>query len=86
MKSLVFAAVMLLVGFIGLLVFGFASNTPGLLVVDFLCGLPLFALTLGAALGRATTELTIMRKSVSSQQQPKVRTGGTRTHIPDALG
>lgn len=77
-RNLVILAVLFLVALIGLFVVGFSSNTPALLIMSIMCAMPLFCLFLGAAIGRATNELTIMRKTAPTTSTTRVQRTNSR--------
>ncbi len=62
MKKLFIIAGALFALILLLFVVGFTSNAPGLLILSVMCIMPVTCLFLGAALGRATQELTISRR------------------------
>ena len=67
-RNLVIATGLFLAAFVGLLIMGLAGNTPFLLMGSLLCAGPLFMLCLGAALGRASNEFSISRKTPARAQ------------------
>jgi hypothetical protein len=77
-RTLTIGAVLLLVVIVGSIIGGLAANAPALLMLGFLCALPLFMLTLGAALGRASNEFVITRKAARSAIQPIGRETNSR--------
>lgn len=62
-RTLFIAAALLAALVVGLFIVGLVGNTPAALIVSILCAMPLFAAFLGAALGRASNEFTIARKT-----------------------
>jgi hypothetical protein len=84
-RSLFVFAGLLLILIVGSVAIGFASNAPGLLIMGFLCASPLFMLILGAALGRASNEFVIQRKSgreVVTNRESNPRIQRIRTQEP----
>lgn len=62
-RTLFVMAGLLLAGLIALFVVGLTAAVPGLLIVSFLCAIPLFMFTIGAAIGRASTEFVIAKQA-----------------------
>lgn len=52
-----------LVALVGLLIVGLTNTQPGLLIVSLFCTGPVMTLSLGAALGRASNEFTLVRRA-----------------------
>lgn len=80
-RSLMVLAVLFFVALIVSLVVGFASSAPAMLIVGLMCAFPMFMLALGAAVGRASNELTIVRKERVAQQTV-MRTERQQRRIP----
>lgn len=80
-RTLMFIAGLLFFALVASLIAGFASSAPGLLLVGLLCAMPMFMLALGAAVGRASNELTIVRKERGSQSIVS-RSSNVRRNIP----
>lgn len=86
-KSLFVGAGLLFVAMIALLIIGFTSNTPGLLITSILCAMPLFCLMLGAAVGKASNELVIVSKErLQSSSQRISRVSSSSARAPESLG
>ncbi len=60
-KTLFVLAGALLLALIALFVGGLSGSAPALMMLSLLCAGPLFFLCLGAALGRASNEFTLVR-------------------------
>lgn len=83
-RSLMVVAVLLFVLVVLSLVVGFASGAPAMLILGLMCAFPMFMLALGAAVGRASNELTIVRKErvmPSRTQRPGQSRSGSISEI-----
>lgn len=80
-RTLFILAGVMFLGFIGLLVVAMSSSAPAPLMLSFFCAAPLFLLTIGAALGRASNEFVIERKGQASNAAAArtQRTSGNRS-------
>lgn len=78
-------ASVLFVTMIALLVVGFTSNAPALLILSVLCVGPVFFLMLGAAIGKASNELVVMRREKVGQSRQTITRVNTR-NVPESLG
>lgn len=74
-------AALLFFGLVASLFAGFTSAAPGLLIVSMVCALPMFMLALGAALGRASNELAIVRKERTQQSSVMRRQSAGRGNV-----
>lgn len=63
-KTLFLVAGLLLVVMVAAFVGGLSTGAAGLIMLALLCAGPLFTLTLGLAIGRATFEFTVIRANV----------------------
>lgn len=54
-------------------IMGIAGNAPALLMLSLVCVTPIFFLAMGAALGRASNEFTIARKTQVNKGLPANR-------------
>lgn len=75
---------LLLIVLVGLFIVGVASNAPIALITAILCALPLCAAALGAALGRASNEFAVVKKS--TQTAARATTTSRRSAQPEHLG
>lgn len=86
-RTLMVVAGLLFFALVASLAVGFINAAPGMLVLGLLCAMPLFMLALGAAVGRASNELTIVRKERTNQQiiQRTSSSGARRIPSPESL-
>lgn len=83
-RTLFVLAGAMFLGFVGLLVVSMSSSAPAPLMMSFFCAAPLFLLTFGAAIGRASNEFVIERKGQASHAAAArtQRTTGNRSVNP----
>lgn len=63
MTRLLVIPAFLLIAVVVLSIIGVAGSAPVSLVLGLMCGFPMFMLSLGWAIGRASNEFTLVRKS-----------------------
>ena len=81
MTRLLVVPVFLAVTVAALFIIGLIGNSPLALVFALMCGSPLFMLRLGWAVGRASTEFSLVRKPPAveiSSTNERVRRSGVR--------
>lgn len=85
-KSLFVGAGLLFVAMVGLLIVGFTSNSPALLIISVICAGPMFFLMLGAAIGKASNELVVVSRERLGQPAQRITRVNSRQQAPETLG